>query len=459
MRFPNLHKFSGLLLLPLFLTLAACSGKSAVVQVPTPLPATTKALKGTVATVLPIYPSLTKSVGLQVIDHLDDQHGWKALSDFPQMGWLSVNLYWFDVEKTHTDPPTYDWTLPDETLGRAAQAGYKVIATLYGNPGWAQKTRCVPNAAGQAALPRFVRAAVARYAQPPYNVHDWAFYNEPDFGGSQNPCWGNDPAGYAALYKELYPLVKKVDPQTTVYLGGLAYETFPGAPFDPTFLDDFMADGGGKAFDVMNFHFYSAFHYVWDRFGPGVAGKANYLRSELKRYGFEKPIACTEIGHPTAGPAADKQDYSEDATSRYVAKGIIRALADDVKPVIWFSLTDPKEDVRRFGLLNQKLAPKKPYFAFQTLLRQLDGTHDVTSLSLNKKSGLEGYQFLANDGRLLWVVWSVDGKAHPLQLKAKKISLFDELGKSLGNTSVPDKAAGLLKVSVTVDPVYIWINR
>jgi len=451
-----------LLSLTLLLTLTACVGKSVVVPVPTSLPSATEApiVKAAVTVTPPrTYPSLTKSIGIQVIDHLDDQHGLKALADFPQMGWLSVNLYWSDVEKKHTSPPTYDWTLPDETLGRAASVGYKVIVTLYGNPGWAQKTRCIPNAAGQDALPQFVQAMVARYAQSPYRVRDWAFYNEPDFGGDKNPCWGNDPAGYAALYKTLYPLVKQVDPDATIYLGGLAYETFPGAPFDPTFLDDFMAAGGGNTFDVMNFHFYSAFHYVWDRFGHGVAGKANYLRSELKRYGFTKPIACTEIGHPTAGPAADKQDYSEDATSRYVAKGVIRALADDVKPVIWFSLTDPEEDARRFGLLDQNLKRKKPFYAFQTLLRQLDGTHGATSLSLSKKSGLEGYQFLTNDGRLLWVAWSVDGKTHTLRLKAKKISLFDELGKPLGVTSAPKQAVGTMKATVTSNPVYIWIER
>ena len=61
---------------------------------------------------------------------------------------LRVNLYWggrfgvaFERPLDPTNPrdPAYDWTLYDRTVNYAAQYGIKMLFSIYGTPGWANR--------------------------------------------------------------------------------------------------------------------------------------------------------------------------------------------------------------------------------------------------------------------------------------------------------------------------------
>lgn len=79
-----------------------------------------------------------------------------------------------------------------------------------------------------AYLPKFasfLSALVNRYSKPPYNVHYWEIYNEPDntdvnrawLGG----CWGGKGKEYGDMLKTAYPAIKAADPDAEVMLGSI----------------------------------------------------------------------------------------------------------------------------------------------------------------------------------------------------------------------------------------------
>ncbi len=123
------------------------------------------------------------------------------------------------------------------------------------------------------------------------------------------------------------PALKAGNPYAQVLLGGMAYEYWyltDGGPFDYYFLTDLLNAGGAAYFDIANFHYYPAWAWRWadpggDRYKGNIYGKAQDILNEIKGIsGEDKPIACTEVGYPTAGPAGDAMPYSEALSSRYV---------------------------------------------------------------------------------------------------------------------------------------------
>ena len=255
--------------------------------------------------------------------------------------WTRTWINWQHIEPTLTEPPTYHWQTVDAMLLSARQAGLEPIFLLGGNAEWAADSFCGPlRPEAEAAFQRFLRDAVARYSVVPYNVRLWEIYNEPDsLFGPQGYCFGERGQLYPHSLRLAYEAIKQTDPDALVLFGGISYDFFTteGGRFDPAFLDDALAAGAGPYFDILAFHYYPAFAERWDAFGPGVAGKAAYLRQELARYGLDKPLALTEIGRPTRGPAADGLDYDELSTARFVAPALALARSADISPIIWFT--------------------------------------------------------------------------------------------------------------------------
>jgi hypothetical protein len=89
---------------------------------------------------------------------------------------------------------------------------------------------------------QFVAEAVERYSQPPYDVRYWEIWNEPDVGLGVIPaqsgfgCWGDpdDPyfggGYYAEMLKVVYPVIKQVNPEIIVLIGGLLLDCDPVDP-------------------------------------------------------------------------------------------------------------------------------------------------------------------------------------------------------------------------------------
>ncbi len=361
--------------------------------------------------------------------------------------WASVFIVWSDIEGM---PGVYNWTQTDALLDSISDNGFKTIVTIIGNPDWAADTICGPIHEEQ--LPRFsnfLTAITRRYSAPPYNIKHWALYNEPDNSNANGyfvnwlgGCWGGHHANalpdaggaaYAHMLSYAYPAIKAGDPEANVLLGGLAYDYFSGIDeggiFDPQFLDDILAAGGGDYFDIINFHYYKAFDWRWQSetngipnpYHRGISSKGWYLQNEVQRQtGKSKPVLCTEVGDGSREPSGE--DRSE-FQARYLVQTLIRGYYGGISPTIWFDGVDEMwlpggNTMTSMGLLNDDLSPKIAYLAYQTLTRELAGAHFVRT---REDLGLrfEGYEFEVQ-GRSKLVLWDSESGQHTISLAISK---------------------------------------
>ena len=112
---------------------------------------------------------------------------------------LRVNLYWGGrfgvalerpVNAANPSDPAYDWSLYDRTVNYASQYGIKMLFSIYGTPGWANKHRGLNRApTSYADLRKFAFAAAKRYSGTFVPVHEktklpavklWLAWNEPN---------------------------------------------------------------------------------------------------------------------------------------------------------------------------------------------------------------------------------------------------------------------------------------
>lgn len=375
--------------------------------------------------------------------------------------WVRLRLYWSEIEIVNTLPQYYNWPPElDQKLARLAANDIQVILTVMGNPSWAATYPAGPiDLADVSDLAEFMGAAVARYGARPYNVKHWEFYNEPDNGDdfyAGTGGWGyfgNTPQAYVDILSAVYGPMKAADPDAQIVFGGIAYDnwTETGGPFVKTFVDDVLQLGGGDYFDVMNFHYYPAFHANWDPYGMGIIGKTAYLRDELDDYGLDKPFICTEASMWSDAAHGG----SDELQSRYVAQVFARTLAADLDATIWFLLVDDSSlGTTKYGLLNPDHTPKPAFDAYQTATRQLGRASYVQTLDV---APIEAYDFLTLDGQTRIVVaWTNDGSTQQLALVAGQAIRVDKYGNqaviSDGDDGVVD---GIVHVNVVASPVYV----
>ncbi|MCO6450352.1 MAG: hypothetical protein J5I90_06130 [Caldilineales bacterium] len=377
--------------------------------------------------------------------------------------WTRTWINWHLIEPQLTDPPTYDWEATDRMLLSARQAGLDPIFLLGGNAGWASDSFCGPIFPEyEDEFQRFLRDAVARYSAPPYNVRLWEIYNEPDsVFGPQGYCFGTRGELYPQSLKLAYEAIKRADPAVIVLFGGISYDFFTneGGRFDPDFLDAALANGAGPFFDVLAFHYYPAFEERWNAFGPGVAGKAEYLRQELARYRLEKPLALTEIGRPTRGPDSDGLVYDEISTARFVAPALSLARMAKISPIIWFTSVDKPAEPYDYGLLDSDYQPEPSYFAFRSVNQALQGGRYMGQIPVAGEGFALGFD---HGDRVAYVAWA-DASETELELAAERLRLVKIDGQQRlvldGDSDDLDGTAnGRIRLRLTIDPVILWLS-
>jgi hypothetical protein len=393
----------------------------------------------------------------------------EAMDKAAYMGakWVRLPLHWDWIEPSNTTPEAYRWAY-DETLAYLAAKKVRVILTLVGNPSWAATYAQGPvDLVDLGEVVEFMVAVVGRYGRPPYNVKYWEFYNEPDNGGenyAEAGGWGyfgNEPEAYAQLLEAVYRPMKAADPEAQIVFGGMAYDawTSTGGPFVEEFLDRVLDYDGGKSFDVLNFHYYPAFRGHWDPYGPGIMGKATYLRDKLAARGVEKPLICTE-----ASMWSDEDHGgSDELQSRYVAQLYARSMAADLGTTIWFWLIDSAAPgFTEYGLLTPDLSLKPAYGAYRTLARQLASARYVQALTATQTGSeqIEAYEFARQeDATHVVVAWATDEEAHEMWLQVGQVLVVDKYGNA---TSVRDgddgEADGRVRVTVGPSPVYLHFS-
>ena len=393
--------------------------------------------------------------------------------------WIRVPLSWAAIEPANTTPQNYNWSGLDVSVTNARQAGIELILTIAGQPAWAAAYQQGP-VTDTADLVEFVGALVERYdgdgtGDAPGSPQVWylELYNEPDNANAGQAAlggwgyWGHNGAGYAALLQALHPVIKAANPQANLVFGGLALDWFEehGGAFDSHFLDDVLAACRGRdCFDVMNFHYYPIF-ITFDSYGPGIIGKANYVRQMLGTYGFTNvPIICTE----TSWASATSVGWgSDELQSRHVVKAYTQGLAAGLDVVVWYEIYDRGDSIEP-GLLDSNLQPKPSYWAFQVMAAMMGQAvyqRPLTPAEAGHEQ-IRGYVF-QDCGRRLDVVWTEDGThldsdddpVLPLTVQAQTLRVVDKFG---AETRIADGDDGVLdgRTTVTVggSPLYLEYN-
>ena len=398
--------------------------------------------------------------------------------------WARVRIDWSTIEPTppqEGEPPVYVWgPYHDEKLRLVAETGLQLIAIVHGAPDWAADLSCAPIYPDRLdEFAQFLTDLVNRYKQPPYNIHHWELFNEPDGttpdrAGVGQGCGGFYGDQYSQMLAWAYPAIKAADPEATVLMGGLAYDRFTenGGPFHRYFPDDVMATGGAEFLDVLNFHYFPDFRAEWERWipegnpatcgdvedgvGPPYAAwgidliaKTNHFRNRLYTcFGVDKPVWVTEMAEH--GYTDNPDSLAQQA--RYVIQGYTRGLAAGVENITWYALTTG--DAAGQGLLYNDLTPKPAYYAYQTLTRELTGYEYARTLDLPDG---EGYVFRDSYQQEKTVAW---GSGTLALAPASRLRVADRKGNVFfirdgGVRDMDGTQNEALELQLAADPVFI----
>lgn len=373
-------------------------------------------------------------------------------------GWTRIVIRWFDIEPKEPEPgqpPTYDlawlqWY--DDRLSQISQAGVKMIAVINSPPAWANNSVSCPEITSDHVqeYQQFLTDIVTRYSQSPYNIKNWEIFNEADMTTANwdgFTCFGEFGSDYTDILSKSYLAIKTVDPNATVLMSGIAYESWNEDPYNGPFYryfpDDVMLAGGASYFDALNFHYFPDFHHEWERWNPpaqpptcgrppeagqGLAydgsgidliAKTNFFTNRMSTcFSVDKPVWLTEMAEH--GVITDSGSLRNQAY--YVLKGYSRGLAAGIKNITWFALGDPLDGFDQ-SLLTTDFSPKPAFYSYKTLVAQLTNyTYDRT---LSIPEG-EAYVFRnsCNDEKI--VAW---GNNAPLNVSpATSLEVTDYLG-------------------------------
>ena len=404
--------------------------------------------------------------------------------------WLRSGVVsWSDIEPSKG---MRDWSslagLEAELLN-AHERGMEMVFVVSSTPTWAQKVSgyyCGPIKETElATFADFMYELVSRYSKPPYLVKYWEIGNEPDIDPTLVPpqsgygCWGdlsNDYYGggyYAEMLKAIYPEVKRANPQAQVLVGGLLLDCDPRTPGlcsgqhgdkPPKFLEGILrrngANDGGNYFDGVSFHAYDYYtslgnfsnpnwNSFWNTTGPVVVAKARFIKEVLNHFGVtgkflmntESALVCGGVEDPPGGLGCESDPASayEQTKAYYLAQVYAAAIAEDLRANVWYKVFG----WRNSALLNLDRSPRPAYQAFVTARKAL--LDAKLTREINEYAQVRCYEYTRGLHRI-WVLWSLDGNTHPVNLDTMPTEIYD----ALGNPVVPSNP---LQVGLT--PLYL----
>jgi hypothetical protein len=221
----------------------------------------------------------------------------------------------------------------------------------------------------------YVRQAANYYG--PLGVHHWIIWNEPDIAPD---VYGHEFSGSAGDYYQLvkvaYQVMKQVDPNATIHLGGMTYWHEPG--YLRRYLQIAAADPSAAAnnyyFDVITYHIYFRPETIYT-----IVGGAFAAQQEL---GIPmKPVWVNETNaRPSMDPEWPVQVLSFPVDLEQQAWYIVQAYAigfnSGAARMGVYKLVDinmaPGDE--SWGLIRPYDFSKRPaYYAYQTTIQYLAG--------------------------------------------------------------------------------------
>lgn len=353
-----------LLLVPL-LVLPAASAAPASRARPAYLPAAA-------APSLPGPPSfgLNSHLATRYPDPSSMDHAASIVANL-RVQWVREDLHWHRVQPARD---VWDWTFTDAALNELHERDIQVLGVLGPSVGWATPYRGDTShdvsfyPPDTRAFLDYVRAVVQRYH---HQIDHWEIWNEPD-----NPLFWKpepDPAAYADLLIGASKVIKEIDPDAQVLIGGFN-------SFDTRFARTVAEAGAWDSFDIL------AIHPYVDPYSPEEGNIVAALdKAHILNYMFgEKPIWVTEIGWASGPSDRDPTGRTDEAMqAHFLVRGLLLLWLSGAENIFWYTLKD--DPGNPYGLIaygegrtDLRLRLRKPaYTALRTLNRELAGTEFV----------------------------------------------------------------------------------
>jgi hypothetical protein len=357
---------------------------------------------------------------------------------------------------------------------KASQLGYNLIQIVSGTPDWAQK---YPGNPGPICGPikqsefdtfgQFLKAAVARYSIPPYNVKYWEIGNEPDAPVSANELWGcwgdaSEPyyggQYYGNMLATVIPYIKQANPNVKILNGGLLLDCDPSLsnchnPDMASFLEGMVKSGVVSKLDYVNFHSYDYGGFNLGAFGsggwgtnykndPALVAKVAFIRNVLNKYGLgNMPLINTETAVLNFDATCSAVCMQNKAL--YIGRSYSAAIAQGLVANIWFQAGN--------GWANSGLYGGPMYDAFVFARNELDAASMTRKITdYDNGSNVAGYEFDRGDIKV-WVLWSHDLSNHTITLPGTPLAIYKWTPNNGPYASVSPSSS----LNVGVFPVYL----
>jgi hypothetical protein len=355
------------------------------------------------------------------------------------VGWERILFYWSEIQPTGPG----DWNtlhVLEEWLTEANAQGRTIVGLLKNTPAWATDGTPFSGVPRGLYLPvndpsnlwaTYVRRAATYYS--PLGVRNWSIWNEPDIAPD---VYGHEFSGsaqdYYQLVKVAYQVMKQVDPNATIHLGGMTYWHEPGylrrylqiATADPTAAEN------NYYFDVITYHIYFRPETIYN-----IVGGAFSTQQEL---GIPlKPIWVNETNaRPSMDPEWPVQVHSFQIDLEQQAWYIVQAYAvgfhSGAARMGVYTLVDINmaQGDESWGLIRPYDFSKRPaYYAYQTTIQYLSGF----TLPVRREQGDNYFIFtFSRPEETTRLMWARHQTAVTLQIPALSDSalLVTALGES-----------------------------
>jgi hypothetical protein len=396
---------------------------------------------------IPPQPLATTVFGVEVEKLSDPQFLTDTKNANPT--WIRQSgINWDQIQPSKNGP--YDWSAVqaiEPSMIKASQLGYNLIQIVTGTPDWAQKypgdpgPLCGPIKQSEfASYGEFLKAAVARYSVPPYNIKYWEIGNEPDAPISANylwGCWGDisEPyyggEYYGSMLTTVIPYIKQANPNVKILNGGLLLGCDPSLsicdnPDMASFLEGMIKSGVVSQLDYVNFHAYDQQGANLGVFGnpswgtsykndPSLVAKVAFIRNVLNKYSLgNMPLVNTESAVLNYDASCNALCMQNKAL--YVGRVYSTAIAQGLIANVWFQSSN--------GWANSGLFNGPMYDAFVFARKELDAAHltrEITDYA--SSANVAGYEFDRGDIRV-WVLWSDDLTTHTIQLPSTPQAVY-----------------------------------
>ena len=320
----------------------------------------------------------------------------------------------------------YNWALSDRSLNDLHNNGIHILATIRSVNSWDQKrdnnrkkgTKLVHD---MDAYLNFLREAVKRYLF----VDVWRIENEPNL----KVYWADTPGNYLKLLRSSYKVIKEVNPDALVMIGGVS---------GPFHLDKFwsvifhqLGKEKERCFDIFDchwFHFNNPNMQTLDQLSDYI-GKTRKL---LNKAGYgDVPIWMTEMACYTGKPEIHMhsrrgklgetknnfREISEKEQAAFLIKLMAHALSEGASKIFWSKIMENHRFANNpsngyfdnIGLIyhpkNKGMSHRKlSYYSYKILTKKL-GTANFYSVMKLKSDRVSVYKFI-NKGKFIYVVWS-----------------------------------------------------